>query len=291
MAIDIAELGPPGPLQLVFVRRGHRLFRVDLIGVPTALPIYVSMARRDNGLSQEQMDMHRWAISPAASDLRASKAAAMYMKLRSFQGNDLIIDVFKWTLPSFKSTLTVLCPAVHVAAEPRFRTAQAACLECKAVVLWALVMQQAVRGVDYMTTGVNGDLRSLLRITMKPSKPGLGFMQARATPVEVSAQPRLSPDPSELPATKIADGTAQEPLEEQPEVAQTELSAARSQREDAQEQSNNSQQQESRLTAKIDALSHKLDAVLELFSRTASSLLKQSGSDQHSVCRYTDVRR
>ena len=36
-------------------------------------------------------------------------------------------------------------------------------------------------------------------------------------------------------------------------------------------------QQESRLTAKIDALSHKLDAVLELFSRTASSLLKQSG--------------
>lgn len=70
----------------------------------------------------------------------------------------------------------------------RFRTAQAACLECKAVVLWALVMQQAVRGVDYMTTGVNGDLRSLLRITMKPSKPGLGFMQARATPVEVSVQ-------------------------------------------------------------------------------------------------------
>ncbi|KAL0043173.1 hypothetical protein WJX82_005972 [Trebouxia sp. C0006] len=208
-------LGPPGPLQLVFVRRGHRLFRVDLIGVPTALPIYVSMARRDNGLSQEQMDMHRWAISPAASDLRASKAAAMYMKLRSFQGNDLIIDVFK----GHHQHLSTL-----------------------AVVLWALVMQQAVRGVDYMTTGVNGDLRSLLRITMKPSKPGLGFMQARATPVEVSAQPRLSPDPSELPATKIADGTAQEPLEEQPEVAQTELSAARSQREDAQEQSNNSQQ-------------------------------------------------
>ena len=37
----------------------------------------------------------RWAISPAAPDLRVSKAAAMYMKLRSFQGNDLIIDVLQ----------------------------------------------------------------------------------------------------------------------------------------------------------------------------------------------------
>ena len=54
--------------------------------------------------------------------------------------------------------------------------------------LWALVMQQAMRGVDYMATGVNGDLGSLLRITMDPSKPGLGFMQARASLVEVSAQ-------------------------------------------------------------------------------------------------------
>ena len=68
------------------------------------------------------------------------------------------------------------------------RTAQAACLECRAVVLWALVMQQAMRGVDYMITGVNGDLTSLLRINMDPSKPGLGFMQPRATPVEVSVQ-------------------------------------------------------------------------------------------------------
>ena len=68
------------------------------------------------------------------------------------------------------------------------------------------------------------------------------FCSACCLLIQVSAQPRLSPDPSELPATKIADVTAQEPLEEQPEVAQTELSAARSQREDAQEQSNNSQQ-------------------------------------------------
>ncbi len=53
------QLGPPGPLQLVFVRRGQSLFRIDLIGVPSALPIYVSMVCRDNGLSQEQVDMHR----------------------------------------------------------------------------------------------------------------------------------------------------------------------------------------------------------------------------------------
>ncbi len=67
-------------------------------------------------------------------------------------------------------------------------TAQAACLECRAVVLWALVMQQAMRGVDYMTTGVNGDLTSLLRITMDPFKPSLGFTQARASLDEVSVQ-------------------------------------------------------------------------------------------------------
>ncbi len=138
----------------MFIRTGQRLFRLDLIGVPLALPIYVSMACKDNGLSQEQVDMRRcgfclnhnlsehccnvmttlsfaamqppclsmyisnglfspdfcmvwlktgtkpflfcrWAISPAAPDLRASKAAAMYMKLRSFQGNDVIIDVLK----------------------------------------------------------------------------------------------------------------------------------------------------------------------------------------------------
>lgn len=53
------QLGPPGPLQLVFITGGQRLFKVDLIGVPSSLPIYVSMARRDNGLSQEQVDMRR----------------------------------------------------------------------------------------------------------------------------------------------------------------------------------------------------------------------------------------
>ncbi|KAL0044212.1 hypothetical protein WJX82_004623 [Trebouxia sp. C0006] len=278
------QLGPPGPLQLVFIRRGQCLFRLDLIGVPSTLPIYVSTACRDNGLSQEQVHMHRCAISPAAPDLRASKAAAVYMKLRSFQGNDLIIDVLKGhhqhltTLvvdsASFKSTCTILCPAPHVVAEPR------------AVLLWALVMQQAMRGVDYMTTGGNGDLGSLLRITIDPSKLSLGFMQARASPVEVPAQPRLLSDPSEVPAIKIADGEAQEPLEKQPEVSRIRLSPARSQTEDAQEQSSSSQQirqeieaciqplllqQESRLTAKIDALSNKLDAVLQLFSSSQVS--------------------
>ena len=68
------------------------------------------------------------------------------------------------------------------------RTAQAASLACRAVLLWALVMQQAMRGVDYMTTGGNGDLGSLLRITIDPSKLSLGFMQARASPIEVSEQ-------------------------------------------------------------------------------------------------------
>jgi len=55
-------------------------------------------------------------------------------------------------------------------------------------VLWTLVMQQAMRGVDYMASRAGHDLGSVLRITMDPSKPGLGFMQARATPVEVSVQ-------------------------------------------------------------------------------------------------------
>jgi len=68
------------------------------------------------------------------------------------------------------------------------RIAQAACLACRAVVLRALVMQQAMRGVDYIATGGGGDLGSLLRITMDPSKLGLGFTQARVTPVEVSVQ-------------------------------------------------------------------------------------------------------
>ncbi len=54
--------------------------------------------------------------------------------------------------------------------------------------LWTLVLQQAMRGVDYMATGVGGDLGSLLRITMVSSKPGLGSMQARASLVEVSVQ-------------------------------------------------------------------------------------------------------
>ena len=54
--------------------------------------------------------------------------------------------------------------------------------------LWALVMKQAMRGVHYMASGASGDLESLLRITMDPSKPGLGFMQARASPIEVSEQ-------------------------------------------------------------------------------------------------------
>ncbi len=54
--------------------------------------------------------------------------------------------------------------------------------------LWALVMKQAMRGVHYMASGASGDLESLLRITMDPSKPGLGFMQARAALVEVSVQ-------------------------------------------------------------------------------------------------------
>ena len=53
------QLGPPSPLQLVFIRRGQCLFRLDLIGVPSTLPIYVSTACRDNGLSQEQVHMHR----------------------------------------------------------------------------------------------------------------------------------------------------------------------------------------------------------------------------------------
>ncbi len=53
------QLGPPGPLQLVFIRSGQRLFKLDIIGVPSALPIYVSMACTDNGLGQEQVDMHR----------------------------------------------------------------------------------------------------------------------------------------------------------------------------------------------------------------------------------------
>ena len=54
--------------------------------------------------------------------------------------------------------------------------------------LWALIMQQAMRGVDYMATGVDGDSTSLLRITMDPSKLSLGFMQARASLIEVGVQ-------------------------------------------------------------------------------------------------------
>ena len=49
-------------------------------------------------------------------------------------------------------------------------------------------MQQAMRGVDYMAGGARGHLRCLLRITMNPSQPGLGYMPARATLVEVSVQ-------------------------------------------------------------------------------------------------------
>ncbi len=49
-------------------------------------------------------------------------------------------------------------------------------------------MQQAIRSVDYLASCASDDLASRLRITMNPSKPGLGFMQARATPVEVSVQ-------------------------------------------------------------------------------------------------------
>ena len=60
--------------------------------------------------------------------------------------------------------------------------------------------------------------------------------------VQVPAQPRLLSDPSEVPAIKIADGEAQEPLEKQPEVSRIRLSPARSQTEDAQEQSSSSQQ-------------------------------------------------
>jgi len=58
--------------------------------------------------------------------------------------------------------------------------------------------------------------------------------------IQVPALPRLLSDPSQ--ATKIANGTAQEPLEKQPEVSHIKLSAAGSQREDAEEQSNSSQQ-------------------------------------------------
>ncbi|KAL0031624.1 hypothetical protein WJX77_010248 [Trebouxia sp. C0004] len=278
------HLGLPGPLQLVFIRTGQRLFRLDLIGLPLALPFYVSVACRNNGPGQQQVDMRRWALTSAAPDLRATKAAAMYMKLRSFQGSDLIIDALEGhhdqltTLvvdaASFKSTLTILCPDAHVAAEPR------------AVVLWAMVMQQAMRGVGYMANGGSGDSGSLLRITMDPSTPGLGFVQARANLVEVPAPPRFLSDPTEAPATTIADETAQQPLEMQPEVSHIKLSAARSQRGDAQAQSNSSQQirqevdaciqplllqQESRLTAKIDALGHKLDAFLKLLSSSQAS--------------------
>ena len=53
------QLGPPGPLQLVFIRSGQPLFKLDLIGVPLALPIYVSTACRDNEQSWEQMYMCR----------------------------------------------------------------------------------------------------------------------------------------------------------------------------------------------------------------------------------------
>ncbi|KAL0018798.1 hypothetical protein WJX79_004094 [Trebouxia sp. C0005] len=226
------QLGPPGPLQLMFIRAGRCLFKVDLIRVPSPLPIYISIACRDNGLRQEQVDMRSWAISPAAPDLKVSKAAAM------------------------------------------------------AVVLWTLVMQQAMRGVDYMAGGARGHLRCLLRITMNPSKPGLGYMPARATLVEVPALPRLLSDPIQAPASKIAKGKAQAPTQKQPNVSHIKLSAARSQREDAQEHSNSSEQirqeieacirplllqQESRFTAKIDALSHKLDAFLQLFSSSQVS--------------------
>jgi len=65
---------------------------------------------------------------------------------------------------------------------------------------------------------------------------------ARCLLIQVRALPRLLSDPSQAPATKIANGTAQEPLEKQPEVSHIKLSAAGSQREDAEEQSNSSQQ-------------------------------------------------
>ena len=68
------------------------------------------------------------------------------------------------------------------------------------------------------------------------------FFSACCLLIQVSAQPRLLFDPSEVPAIKIANGEAQKPLEEQPEVSHIRLSPARSQREGAQEQSSSSQQ-------------------------------------------------
>ena len=47
------RLGPPGPLQLVYIKSGLCLFRVDLIGVPASIPVCVKMLPDQDRPSQE----------------------------------------------------------------------------------------------------------------------------------------------------------------------------------------------------------------------------------------------
>ena len=68
------------------------------------------------------------------------------------------------------------------------------------------------------------------------------FCNACRLLLQVPALLRLLSDASQAPDTKVGHGTAQEPLEKQPKVSHTKLSAARSEREDAQEQSHSSPQ-------------------------------------------------
>ena len=53
-------LGPPGPLQLVYVKNGQPLVRIDLIGVPASLQFFVSTGSCQDMAEQECSNLCRW---------------------------------------------------------------------------------------------------------------------------------------------------------------------------------------------------------------------------------------